>query len=371
MPRTLAPLLLLFFFNAAESSWQDIAKEGTLARLNGDYAKAKLIEQRLIEEANYPIGHIFAINTIITHFSWDDTTTKYDEAIFHHTEQVMKWCEPILSSKESSAIANHYCGQASFALSLYHGLKGNYIRAGQHGSQAIGRLESALTANPNLTDAKLHLGIAYFVADNLPPFIKLFGRFLWFVPTGNSEKSLPYLLDVIRGGDEFPDVARYIYSTLMLLDESTIDLAVNELKYLVEQYPKNSRFQLRLISVYLMQKNYAAALSHAKSYLQYDPTGSDLTLTHVWMVRANIGLRNLQQAERLLENLEKTTYESLPSWSRSWHLLSIAQIEDLNGRRDLAIKRYKEILSISESDYVDELLVKLAESGIARPYEFE
>ena len=369
MSRTLILLPLLFSLGLASASWQEVAKEGTQARLSGNYEKAKLIEKRLINEAGSPIGHIFAINTIITHLTWDDTQTQFDRAIFEHTEQVMSWCEPRLNSEDFGAIANHYCGQAGFALSLYYGLKGNYIRAGQHGSQAIGWLESALDADPELIDAKLHLGIAYFVADNLPPFIKLFSRLLWFIPTGNSDKSVPYILDVITEGDEFPDVARYIYSTLMLFDDSTIELAVSELQYLSDKYPKNSRFQLRLISVLLMQQNYQAALSQAQGYLKYKPSGPDLTLARVWMVRGYMGTNNIEAAQRLISRITVSEYESLPSWSRSWHLLSIAQMQDLTGHRVMAIDTYNAILTMSRSDYVDDLIFAAAERGIVTPFK--
>ena len=75
------------------------------------------------------------------------------------------------------ATANHYCGQANLSLSVYHGLRGNYIRAGQW--KSINQLlEKALRVDPQLIDSKLYLGLAYFVVDNLPPFIKIFSRFL-------------------------------------------------------------------------------------------------------------------------------------------------------------------------------------------------
>jgi len=371
MPRTLFLLSILFSVNVVIASWEEVAKQGTQARLTGDYDQAKLIERHLLEEAQYPIGHIFALNTIITHLTWDETQKQYDKAIIHHTREVMRWCEPRLDTEGFIAIANHYCGQAGFALSFYYGLKGSYLQAGQHGSRAIRRLEAALIADPTLTDAKLHLGVAYFIADNLPSFIKMFSRFLWFIPTGNSEKSLPYLIDVMTDGDEFPDVARYMYSTLMLMDDSTRPLAISELTYLANRYPKNSRFQLRLISALLMQKNHAAALAQAKSYLKHKPTESDLTLTLVWMVRANISLGSLPDAERLLDNIKPSAYESLPSWSLSWHLLSLAQLNDLRGQRDPAISTYGKILSMAESDYVDGIIVEAAKSGLVTPYKLK
>jgi len=368
MPKTLFLLFVLSLNTTAQASWQELAKEGTQARLNGDFERAKLIEQRLLREADTPIGHVFALNSIITHLTWDETDVQYDDAIPGHTSAVLDWCEPRVDLKSTSAIANHYCGQASFSLSLYHGLRGNYVRAGQYGSQSIDYFEAALTANPNLVDAKLYLGIAYFVADNLPPFIKMFSSFLWFIPTGNSEKSLPYLRDVMEAGDEFPDVARYIYSTLMLLDDATRPVAIGELQYLVEHYPGNSRFHLRLLSVLLLQGDYSNALKRADDYLQYEPTDDNLYLTRIWKLRAYLGLKQIAEADALLASIPASAFENLPSWSRSWHMLSIAQLHDLRRERELAIDTYNDILTLAESDYVNDMIIDAARSGLDLPY---
>ena len=74
-PMRLAALLILILFGltshaagevSAIDSFRELAKEGTLLRLQGDYGSAAEIESRLINEADSPIGHIFAINTMVT-----------------------------------------------------------------------------------------------------------------------------------------------------------------------------------------------------------------------------------------------------------------------------------------------------------------
>jgi hypothetical protein len=65
----------------------------------------------------------------------------------------------------------------------------------------------------------------------------MFSRFLWFIPTGNSEKSIPYLQDVIDEGDLYHDVARYIYSVLLLEDPERKEQAEIQLERLVAMYP--------------------------------------------------------------------------------------------------------------------------------------
>ena len=160
----------------AEVSMHELENQGTLYRLSGDFESASSIERGLIDNFDQPSGHVFALNTIITHLTWDETQIQYDEDLLDHADRTLKWCEPRLDSDTIGAVANYYCGQASFALAYYHGLRGNYIAAGTSGTKSINYLEAALLKDPSLIDAKMHLGVGYFVADNLPPFIKMFSR---------------------------------------------------------------------------------------------------------------------------------------------------------------------------------------------------
>lgn len=365
------PVLLgfLFFTQLAQASaWQELARQGTLFRLQGDFDAAKEVETRLIRDADNPIGHVFAINTIITHMTWDDTRSRYDDAIESHANAVFGWCEPLIDEGRDLGRAHHYCGQASFVMSLRHALAGNYLRAGQYGTRTIEHLESALATEPDLVDAKLHLGVAYYIADNLPPFIKLFSRILWFIPTGNSEKSVPFLLDVMNHGDEFPDVARYIYSALMLNDAARRPDAISKLRELAERYPVNARFQLRLISVLLLDREFEATLAQANRYLAHEPDEPDLFLAQIWIVRAMMGLGRVEDAAQLLNAITPEIQATLPIWSRSWHKLSFAQLNDLLGNRKVAIKAYEDVLDMARISFVNEIIVDAAESGLDTPY---
>ena len=353
------------------SPMSDLSRTGTQYRLLGNFEKAAAIEAKLIAEADDPIGHIFALNTIVTHLTWDETKTTYDEALLAHAGKIMDWCEARTARDGSNATAHHYCGQASFALAFHHGLKGQFFKAGQLGTRTIEYLESALTADPDLIDAKMHLGVAYHVADNLPPFIKMFSRFLWFIPSGNSEKSLPYLLDVIEHGDEYPDVARYIYSTLLMEDAELRTRAVEQLQILVNRYPENPRFQLRLISLLLIEGEFEKTLQSARSYLHNDPIEPDLSLVRVWMARAYLGLGNDEQAHRLIVQVEPVFRESrddLPGWSVAWHMLTDGQLHDLRGKRQMARETYAAILALAKSTYVNQVIIDAARSGLLKPY---
>ena len=168
--------------------------EGTLLRLKADYEGVHRISDQL--KALFPehsIGYTINLNTLVTRLSWDSQQQHYDQIILDDAEKTLSLCRAQIKAKPKDYDGYYYCGQAHFALTYLHALRGNYYRAGKNGSDTIETLEQTLALNPDLIDAKMHLGVAYYYADNLPPFIKAFSRFLWFVPTGNSERSLPYI----------------------------------------------------------------------------------------------------------------------------------------------------------------------------------
>ena len=353
-----------------------LEKEGTRLRLSGDFSSAKIIENKLIEGYTQPAGHVFALNTIITQLTWDETQTKYDEALVKHATQTLEWCEPRLDQEETGATANYYCGQANFVLSFYHALRGNYYQAGKRGSASIDYLETALSIDPFLIDAKMHLGVGYHVADNLPPFIKMFSKVLWFIPKGNSERSLPYLLEVIADGDQYKDVARYIYSILLLEVPELRPEASIQLQRLVTLYPDNARFQLRLISLLISMNDYNGTLRTISEYLNNSTNlvEPDLSLTKIWKVRAHLGRGETELARNTFTEIDdvfRGTRNELPGWSVAWYILTDAQLHDLDNRRAKAITAYKEILSIAKQTYVNVAILETARAGLSTPYRLQ
>lgn len=348
----------------------DLERQGTELRLAGRFKEAAAIERQLLAGYEEPVGHIFALNTIVTHLTWDETSTEYDDELLSHADAVFTWAE----NNPAHPRADYYAGQAHFAVSFHHGLKGNYYRAGRHGTQSIRALEDALERDPSLIDAKMHLGIAYFVADNLPPFIRMFSHLLWFIPSGNSGKSLPYLQEVMLEGRQYPDVARYIYSTLLLEDEQSREPAEVQLRWLVDKYPTNSRFQLRLISLLIMQEKFEDTLAAAHSYLELEPEPDeeDLSLAKIWMVRAYMGLGNETAAQELFAAIDpvfRKSEDSLPGWSLAWHKLTQGQLHDLANQRKKARRVYRDILNIAGSTYVNSVIQNAAKEGLEKPYQ--
>jgi tetratricopeptide (TPR) repeat protein len=345
--------------------------QGTYLRLKGDFTSADRVSRELKQAfPEQGIGYTFNLNSLVTKLSWDDHQTRFDEEILDDAEKALSICNRQINSDPDDYRGYYHCGQAHFALTYLHALRGNYYRAGTNGSNTISNLEQVLRINPSLIDARMHLGIAYYYADNLPPFVKAFSRFLWFIPTGNSDKSLPYIKDVTEHGEFFKDVATYLYAGLLTRgSESDRLLGISLLQKLVNSYPENSRFQLRYISQLGQQGLYVQSLEAADDFIAtgqlYGRDPVDVDLAWLWTTRAFLELKQAVNAVSAFDKISQQA--SFPSWGKAWFLLTLAQISDLQEKRKAAIGFYEDVIKL-QRDYPSKMLLTLAREGLKEPF---
>ena len=364
-------LLLLFPATtlAAAEQLDDLRANGTQFRLKGDFNASYEIFEKIRNTAPQdPTYAVFRLNTLSTHLSWEESQTLYDDELLTLSATVLQWCE-----NSSDMRANLYCGHSHFTLAFFNGLRGNYIRAGRHGSNAIDYFELALEAQPDLLEAKMYLGVSYYYADNLPSFLKVISRLLWFIPTGSSEKSLPYLQGVIESDSQFADVALYIYATLLIDGVGAEQQeAIRSLQVLVNRYPENTRFTLRLISVFVLEREFDLALAMTNAALtQQDISNLDLSLLELWKTQSLLGLGELDEATQAFNQVDLDGLgdaEAVPGWSMAWQFLTQAQLHDLNQQRKDAIENYQRVIDLGKKTFISPVLYETAEAGLKQPF---
>jgi tetratricopeptide (TPR) repeat protein len=351
-----------------------LKKEGTLLRLKADYEGANKISARLKQLfPEQAIGYTMNLNTLVTRLTWDGQQTQYDEPILRDSKKALSLCKAQIKANSKDYLGYYQCGQAHFALTYLHALRGNFYRAGTNGADTIQTLERTLKLNPELIDAKMHLGIAYYYADNLPPFVKAFSRFLWFIPTGNSDKSLPYIKDVTEKGEFFKDVAKFLYSDLLIDgDENDQQQAKITLSELTSVYPENRRFQFRYISLLAKLGEFDKAKDTASQFIateqKYNRDQRDITLVRLWSTRAHLGLKDLEGAIDAFDKINQSSVdEEFPSWGRSLFMLTRAQIQDLQNKRTQALGDYQRVIEML-SDYANSEILAAARAGLEAPF---
>ena len=307
---------------AADATLDELLKSGVEAQLQGDFDRSSEIALQI--KRAFPtnaIGHAFEMNSLVTQLSWDAEDTQFDESLEAEATQTLKLCKQQIKNEPDVATGYYLCGQAHFALTFLYAARGSYYSAGRNSSQTIKQLENALKRDPGLSDAKMHLGATYYYADNLPSFVKAISRFLWFIPSGNSDKALPYMREAANDGEYLGDAAKFIFADLVMSSEPTlIDEAGEYLMNLVTRYPSNRRFQLKRMQYLAQTKQYPELLDAVNSYTgpehccPVEPI--DASIARLWRVRANLALQDRTAAQ---QEFDAVGVVDFPSWGNGWH----------------------------------------------------
>ncbi len=308
--------------SAAENSLDNLLRQATNFQLEGNYPMADELGERLKREfADSGAGHALNLNTLVTRLSWDLEDTQYDAALETEAAAILELCAKKIKSHPDDARGYHLCGQARFALTFLNAARGSYFRGGRNATSTIKHLEQALKRDPNLTDAKMHLGVTYYYADNLPPFVRAISRFLRFIPTGNSSKSLPYLKEAAESGRYLRDAAKYLYADLVMSSEpDLLEEARTFLSDLVERYPMNRRFQFKYVSFLAQTEQYDRAQQVLNAFIDREKCcplpEDDVNLAQLWSANIELALGKHTLARSKLALVRQ---EVLAAWARDWY----------------------------------------------------
>lgn len=371
----LAPVTLSLWANFAQANVDPAVKDDVLAAtvyvLKGNFVAARQLAESLQDQ--YPddgYGYTLILNALITKLSWDETADHIDADLLANADKALSICRARIKRDRTDTMAWSDCGVAYFALSYLNGVRGKYIAAGSNGQKAMDHFEQALALNPDFVDAKMYLGVAYYYAENLPPFIQAISGLLWFIPSADDTKSLPYLEDVMANGNIYPDVATFIYADLLTHHEDAgyRKEAVTLLDQLVTRYPTNLRLHLAHMTHSLLNDDTDAGLAAMQRFESADAdwTNDDRALMQIWHARAHLATGNGDAAVAAFLAFERLRGK-LPFWSDTWVALTSAQINDLRGERDAALRQYQQAIKLNKR-YPNPTIRRIAEAGLQKPF---
>ena len=320
------------------------------ARLNGDLAQANALSQSLqANESTQLMGLALEIDNLATELSWDTSNTQYDARIRTLASTLIEHCKRKFD--RVPAIDAFHCGRGHFALSFLSGVRGSYYQAGVNGTQAIRAFESALDRTPDHVAIKLPLGMAYYYADHLPSFVKMVAPLLWFIPSGSSHKSLPYLRDVTEVEGPYQDAALFVLGDLLIQSPTHQGSAWEYFEPLAKRYPTNPRIHLALIGGFVVGDDWQRAEGAVNTMLAHVP--SDKTahrlLADMWWVYARWH-QGKPIGEGATSRLQAATLTEQPEWVQTCFELAQALATESAGDVKNAISLYQ---AISERDRWD------------------
>ena len=363
-------LITILLCSGAHNSFADdneaiyaLEKDILTARLQGNYPQALLLCAQLKAiPAGEALGIALELDTQLTALSWDARKSVKTEDMVNQTDRLIRGCD----QKRSKLTADQFflCGRGHFARAYLSAMDGKFYAAGTHGSDAIEAFEAALQRDPTLTDVKLPLGMAYFYADHLPAFAKFVAPVLWFIPKGDSDKSLPYIQEVMASNGAYADAARFIYSDLITQQAPELmDQAIHELQRLTERYPMNPRLHLALVSSYAYSEQWAAAYDALGPLRANAEPDSDFqSVGHIWAIYS-LKYLNRPIPPALQQTLLTIETRHIPGWAVDWFTLAQGLVLDFQQDRPGAIQKYQAVLA-SQNNFNSGWLLDLAKTGL-------
>ena len=234
----------------------------------------------------------------------------------------------------------------------------SFYSAWRDGEEAAKRHREVLKLDPAFRDAEITIGMYDYVAATLPLLFKIGGSIVGV--RGSKKRGLTTLERVAREGKWARDDARVLLIALYKRERRFND-ALKVARELAEKYPRNYHFQLEVADALVAQAAVErtsnpeeAAQLEREAFVIFDtllrqkPSKNE-PARPLDLIRFSYGqaLATAGQHERAAqEYLAGASVPGAETGLATMSRLRAAQSLDLAGRRDEAVKQYKEVLAI-------------------------
>jgi tetratricopeptide (TPR) repeat protein len=355
-----------------EKAIDEIIAVGLRHNAEGNYDAARSVWTRLGDlDPAHPAAHVYATETLFWRMVHEENGTGFDDAIDHECDEAIRKAQAWVDERPDDAFGHFYLGQALMHLGRLHGIRARVFSAWRLGERGRKSLEHTLELDPDLTDAKLPIGLYYYYASLAPGFFNWLG-FLWFVPSGHGDEGLALMEDVAREGVLHQMTAEFHLANIRSGHPMQIDLDRAHSTYcsLHERYPNNAIVHFQLLESLEMRSKWEVLVREAQRLEAHPGDGRHhrglVAMARVWRARGEMMLHRVDDAWKTLSTFGENDPLS-PDWGARWVKITRAQLHDLRGERDRALALYRDVLAL-DLDPNFSRIPTLAKEGIARPF---
>ncbi len=331
----------------------------------------KIVEK---EYPRHPAGKFFAAMITWWKIATDIDNTQYDDKFYDQLDDAIDLCDDILDDNDKNVDGLFFKGGSLGFRGRLLAIRENWFDAALDGKEALPLIFKAYENDPKRIDVQMGFGIYNYYAAVIPARYPVVKPFMVFFPKGDKEKGLKQLEHVAFNGRYTKIESRYFLMTLYFQFENNWEEAMKYAKLLIKDYPDNPVFQKYYGTIFVRQNDYASAQKVfrnvldkvKKGYPAYNDRFEREAEYYIGMHHREKGnidstiyyLSKSVAISRVIENDEPKGFLIMGS-------LYLAMAYDQAGRRQEAIKLYKEIL-----DYPDRSNSrKLAEQYLKTPYK--
>lgn len=361
------------------SAWADYdpdLKARIIRGLDGIYSLNLENARREFEEIitvfpGQPYGYYGRAMTTWARFEYefDESNPEMDRLFQKQTDEAIEKGEQWLEKYPDDPHA-HLCVGGMYGLRSRLALsKHNWIRAYWDGSKGLKHMRRAIKLAPDFYDPYLGLGMYEYYAGTLSGVIKVLAALFLH---GDPEKGIQYLT-LAKDKAMFTQVA----AELVLVEIYTQTgskfenpkLALEMVRELRAKYPGHPLLHYVEIITLFENGKYDLVEKESLNYIKCIEENKPFYFK-TYLPRAYVGLGMSYFARHDWEAAAKcfrtagdmvTDKQSANRWAL-WALVRLAQVYDLEGKRELAVKTYRQALSVTDHwgfrDYIVDFLSK-------------
>ena len=338
------------------------AQSGVEAIYNLDFKTAQEnIDYILQKSPNYPIA-LFGKTMI----EWARFEYEFEKSNPVQTEVFEKTILSSIAGIKDWLKNNEGVAQDYLALGGIYGVKARfdlankrYIKAYFSGRKGLKYMNKAAKLSPEMYDAYLGEAIYQYYAGTLPAVVKVLAK---LVASGNAQKGLDYLNLIKDKGKFSADTAKLLLVEISIHNEDYYNpqLAAKLIKEVRQKYPQNPLFEFVSIIADYENKNYDKVISSSEEFLS--KIGKEPFYKEIYIARTYSAIGTAYMAQGLWEkaaqtfenSIKATASQEMSRWQMN-NLLRLAEVYDILGQRQTAVKIYKDIKNAKESWGIDEV----------------
>ncbi len=241
--------------------------------------------------------------------------TKDDAQILSRFTECLQRAQRAQSLPKYKDAGLFYETVSNAGLAMFHGIRGNYLKAHHHAKEGMKTLDEILKRRPTLTGAVLLKGVYNFYTGRFGLLTRLLLRLVG-IPSGDYKKGIEQIKQAAASDSPLHYFAN-VYAIYAFAPRSTTrQLALEKCRMMATLYPNNYYVYLLYAYTYEKRGDYRRSLKHLKSARNL--LNKPMSAYHDLTVRADVFLLDIRKAyaEVLLSRDEKAL-QHLVYWSNN------------------------------------------------------
>ena len=380
--RTISCTIALCFalYSLSEAQWigdslnESHIQNGIHAIYNLSFDSAQT-EFQIVAKAHpdHPAGYFFLAMVEWWKIVADFDNTSRDAHFISMLDKVIDLCDERLEKNEDDITGLFFKGGALGFQGRLYGNREEWLKAANCGRAALPIIQKAYELEPNNYDVLLGIGIYNYYAAVIPDMYPWVKPLMFFLPKGEKTLGIKQLRDAADKSRYANVEARYFLLQVLLNFEHQYSEGLQIAQQLHTRFPNNIMFHRYIGRCYAtngkwdnVRTTYNEIIGRVRiKQIGYDTFAAReaqfyLGLAEMELGSLDVALQFFYYADELSRALDRRG----PSYFMAITNLRIGMVNDLQGKRELAIVQYNKVLDMKNFGDTH----KLAEQYLKTPY---